>query len=87
MAGRLSDWEINSPEVAARTIGEPSGGAAQSLIQIAISLALYFLSEIPHEPKYLGQYVAMFEWAHNLKRVTNDFLRTLMIPSFTYSPI
>ena len=36
--------------------------------------------------KYLAQYVAMFEWAHNLKRVTDDFLRTLMIPNFTYFP-
>lgn len=37
--------------------------------------------------KYLAQYVAMFEWAHNLKWVTSDFLRTLMIPHFTYDPI
>lgn len=37
--------------------------------------------------KYLAQYVAMFEWAHNLKRVSADFLRTLMIPGFTFSPI
>jgi len=37
--------------------------------------------------KYLAQYVAMFEWAHNLKRVTSGFLRTLMIPNFTYLPI
>ena len=37
--------------------------------------------------KYLAQYVAMFEWAHNLKRVTSDFLRTLMVPHFTYLPI
>lgn len=37
--------------------------------------------------KYLAQYVAIFEWAHNLKRVTSDFLRTLMIPDFTYLPI
>ena len=36
--------------------------------------------------KYLALYVAMFEWAHNLKRVTADFLRTLMVPSFTYLP-
>jgi transposase len=26
--------------------------------------------------KYLAAYVAIFEWAHNLKRVTIDFLRT-----------
>jgi transposase-like protein len=36
--------------------------------------------------KKLKYYVAMFEWAHNLKRVTSDFLRTLMIPDFTYLP-
>ena len=28
--------------------------------------------------KYLAQYVAVFEWTHNLKRVTDDFLRMLM---------
>jgi len=37
--------------------------------------------------KYLAAYVAIFEWAHNLKRVTTDFLRTLMLPDFTYLPI
>ncbi len=37
--------------------------------------------------RYPGHYVAMFEWSHNLKRVTPDFLRTLMIPHFTYLPI
>jgi transposase len=36
--------------------------------------------------EYLSLYVAMFEWAHNLKRVTRDFLRTLMVPHFTYIP-
>jgi transposase-like protein len=36
--------------------------------------------------KYLAAYVAMFEWAHNLKRVTAGFMRTLMVPSFTYLP-
>lgn len=36
--------------------------------------------------KYLALYVAMFEWAHNLKRVTSDFLRCLMVPSFTLKP-
>ncbi len=29
--------------------------------------------------KYLAAYVAMFEWAHNLKRVTNAFLRALIL--------
>ena len=29
---------------------------------------------------YLAQYVAVFEWAHNLKRVTDDFLRLIMGP-------
>lgn len=33
--------------------------------------------------KYLAFYVAMFEWAHNLKRVIANFLRALMVPSFT----
>jgi transposase-like protein len=37
--------------------------------------------------KYLPAYVAMFEWAHNLKRVVAGFMRTLMVPSFTYLPI
>jgi transposase len=36
--------------------------------------------------KYLAAYTAMFEWAHNIKRVTADFIRTLMIPNFTYLP-
>ncbi len=36
--------------------------------------------------KKLKFYVAMFEWAHNLKRVTSGFLRTLMISDFTYLP-
>jgi transposase len=27
---------------------------------------------------YLGQYVTMFEWSHNLKRVTDAFLRALL---------
>jgi transposase len=34
---------------------------------------------------YLDQYSAIFEWAHNLKRVTVDFLRAMMIP-FTPDP-
>lgn len=29
---------------------------------------------------YLSQYLAVFEWAHTLKRVTFDFLRAIMIP-------
>lgn len=37
--------------------------------------------------KYLAVYVAMFQWAHNLKRVTADFLRALMMPNFTFKPI
>jgi transposase len=32
-----------------------------------------------HE-KYLALYVAMFEWEHNLKRVTPEFMRMLMVP-------
>jgi len=30
--------------------------------------------------KYLALYVAMFEWAHNLKKVTSNFMRMLMVP-------
>ena len=33
--------------------------------------------------RYLHLYVVMFEWAHNLKTVTEDFLRALMISGFT----
>ena len=36
--------------------------------------------------RYLAQYVAIFEWTHNLKFVTDSFLRLLMIPDFTYFP-
>ncbi len=35
--------------------------------------------------KYLACYVAIFEWAHNLKRVTREFLRTIM-GRFTLKP-
>jgi transposase-like protein len=34
---------------------------------------------------FLDQYSAIFEWAHNLKRVTADFVRAMMIP-FTSEP-
>jgi len=34
--------------------------------------------------KHLRLYVVMFEWEYNLKRITADFLRALMIPGFTY---
>lgn len=37
--------------------------------------------------RYLGQYVAIFEWAHNLKQVTAAFLRRLLAPSSTEVPI
>ena len=36
--------------------------------------------------KYLAQYVALFEWEHNLKEVTGGFLRMLMEPGFTLDP-
>jgi transposase len=36
--------------------------------------------------KCLAAYVAMFEWAHSLNRVVAGFMRTLMVPSFTYLP-
>lgn len=32
---------------------------------------------------FLSQYVAIFEWTHNLKRVTTAFLRAMMLP---YTP-
>ncbi len=37
--------------------------------------------------QYLAGYVTMFEWAHNLKTVMDEFLRTIMIPHFTWKPI
>ena len=36
--------------------------------------------------RYLAQYVAIFEWTHNLKFVSDSFLRSLMITNFTYLP-
>ena len=36
--------------------------------------------------KYLAQYVIVFEWAHNVKRVNGVFLRALMIAAYTYDP-
>lgn len=35
---------------------------------------------------YLAQYVAMFEWAYNLKRVTREFLQILISPPFIQLP-
>lgn len=35
---------------------------------------------------YLPQYVAMYEWAFNLKDVSDDFIRLLLIPNFTFLP-
>ena len=37
--------------------------------------------------RYLGQYVAIFEWAYNLKHVAKTFLRCLLLPSSTELPI
>jgi transposase len=37
--------------------------------------------------RYLGQYVAIFEWAYNLKRVTEGFLRRLLLLRSTELPI
>ena len=36
--------------------------------------------------KYLALYVAIFEWTHNLKRITADFVRVLMRPGYTFNP-
>lgn len=37
--------------------------------------------------KYLPQYLAVFEWAYNLKEVSNIFLRLILLPGFTRKPI
>lgn len=37
--------------------------------------------------RYLRQYVAIFEWAHNLKQITAAFLRRLLLPCSTELPI
>jgi len=34
----------------------------------------------------LSQYVTMFQWAHNLKKVSDYFLRVLMLPRIIYLP-
>ncbi|MBV7330295.1 transposase [Chloroflexi bacterium TSY] len=34
--------------------------------------------------RYLAQYVAIFEWTHNLKFVNDSFLRSLIDSHFTY---
>lgn len=31
--------------------------------------------------RHLGQYVAVFEWAHNLKAVTAEFIRAVLTPA------
>jgi transposase-like protein len=31
--------------------------------------------------RYLNQYVAMFEWAHNLKQASDEFLQALLTPN------
>ena len=36
--------------------------------------------------KYLAQYVAMFEWAHNLKRINDRLLKILMMPCSIHLP-
>ena len=36
--------------------------------------------------KYLNLYTAIFQWAHNIKRVTSDLLRGLMVTDFTLKP-
>ena len=37
--------------------------------------------------KYLSQYAVIFEWIHNLKTITMNCLRSLLIPGFTTEPI
>ena len=36
--------------------------------------------------KYLAQYVAMFEWAHNLKRINDGLLKIMMMPCSIHLP-
>ena len=36
--------------------------------------------------KYLNLYTAIFQWAHNLKRVASDLLKSLMVTDFTLKP-
>lgn len=36
--------------------------------------------------RYLRGYLAIFEWAFNIKHVTDDFLRSLLIPNFSPLP-
>jgi transposase len=37
--------------------------------------------------KYLYQYVAIFEWGYNIKRVTPEFIRAMLgVPITTFSP-
>ncbi len=39
------------------------------------------------EQKYLYQYVALFEWGCNIKRVTPQFIRAMLgIPFTTFRP-
>ncbi len=35
--------------------------------------------------RYLSEYIAVFQWAHHLKRLTMEFLRAVMLP-FTLGP-
>ena len=37
--------------------------------------------------QYLRLYVAMLEWSYNLRWIDFDFLRRLLMPTFTYFPI
>lgn len=37
--------------------------------------------------RYLARYAAIFEWTHNLKRVSHHFPRLLMIPRSIRLPI
>ena len=37
--------------------------------------------------RYLHQYLAVFEWVYNLKEVSKDFLRLILLPGFTKKPI
>lgn len=49
------------------------------------SIELYLRPFRGVNKEHLHHYVAVYEWACNFKRVTDDFLRAIMMP-FTLKP-
>ena len=74
---RANGSEMTMAAVSAKFIVTPWKASG---LDYAISSAL-FVAFI--RCMYLNAYVAMFEWAHNVKRVTVEYLRALMVPNFT----